>query len=89
MCVHCKTRFHRARFPEQAEHTKDGRGPLAILEKQVFRQHLAFPDVASGTNDGGGENISKDGMHAILESLGQRYVKRRGLEHISWRVCDA
>ena len=28
-------------------------------------------------------------MHAILESLGQRYVKRRGLEHISWRVCDA
>ena len=69
--------------------TKDGRGLLAILEKQVFRQHLAFPDVASGTNDGGGENIGKDGMNAILESLGQRYVKRRGLEHISWRVGDA
>jgi hypothetical protein len=69
--------------------TKDGKGLLAILEKQLFRQRLAFPDVVSGTTDGGGENVGKDGMHAFLESLGQGYVKRRGLEHISWRVCDA
>ena len=69
--------------------TKDGRGLVAILEKQLRGFGCNFADVLSGSTDGGGENTGKEGMHAHFETLGQGYVKRRGLEHISWRVCDA
>ena len=69
--------------------TKDGRGLVSILEKQLQRLGCTLADVASGSTDGGGENVGKEGMHSHFESLGQGYVRRRGLEHLSWRVCDA
>ena len=43
----------------------------------------------SASTDGGGENVGKEGLHAYLQGLDTGYVKRRGLEHLSWRVCDA
>ena len=69
--------------------TKDGSGLIKVLEKQLGRCGASMADVVSGTTDGGGENVGKEGMHSHLEGLDVGYTRRRGLEHLSWRVCNA
>lgn len=68
---------------------QDGRGLIQILEKQLGRVGCTLADVVSASTDGGGENIGKEGLHASLQQMDLGYVRRRGLEHLSWRVCDA
>ena len=69
--------------------TKDGRGLMTILEKQLSRVRCTAVDVLSTVSDGGGENVGREGIHQLFDELGMGYVRKRGLEHISWRVCDA
>ena len=60
-----------------------------ILPKQLSRLGLSIADAISGTTDGGGENEGVDGVHSIFERYNASYVRRRGLEHVSWNVCGA
>ena len=62
---------------------------MDVIEKQLGRMGCTMADITSASTDGGGENIGKEGLHAILSGLGTASVRRRGLEHLSWRVCDA
>ena len=62
---------------------------MDVIEKQLSRIGCTMADLASASTDGGGENVGKEGLHAWLQGLGTASVRRRGLEHLSWRVCDA
>ena len=68
---------------------KDGKGLIDVVDKQLSRIGCTVADLASAATDGGGENVGKEGLHALLQGLGTASVRRRGLEHLSWRVCDA
>ena len=46
-------------------------------------------DLCSGATDGGGENVGWGGLHNAMEKENATYVRRRGLEHISWNGCMA
>ena len=67
---------------------KTGVATLEIIEKQLGRIGLTRYDVKAGTGDGGGENEGVSGIHAILETTGQGYVRRRCFAHLPWRVAD-
>jgi hypothetical protein len=56
---------------------------------QIARMGVSEADVVSIVTDGGGENEGYQGLHRFYELLDPLYVRRRGVEHISWRVVIA
>lgn len=68
---------------------QDGKALVDVIEKQLSRIACTMADVCSASTDGGGENVGKEGLHAFLQPLGTGCVRKRGLEHLSWRICDA
>ena len=68
---------------------QDDKAFVDIIEKQLSRISCTMADVVCAATDGGGENVGKEGLHAFLQSLGTGCVRKRGLEHLSWRICDA
>ena len=68
---------------------KDGATVAKIVAQQLGRIGCTLADIVSGTSDGGGENEGRFGVHALLEDHSPMYVRRRGLEHLSWNFCSA
>lgn len=68
---------------------KDGATVTKIIGMQLQRIGCSLADLVSGSTDGGGENEGKDGVHAHIEEHCPLYVRRRGLEHLSWNFCSA
>ena len=69
---------------------KDGPSVMQVVDKQLARVGLMRYDVKSMVGDGGAENEGMlKGMHVILETDVDGYVRRRCLGHVAWRVADA
>ena len=68
---------------------KDGVTVSKIVAMQLSRLGCTLADIVSGTSDGGGENEGRTGAHALIEDHNPLYVRRRGLEHLSWNFCSA
>jgi len=68
---------------------KDGATVGKIVAMQLNRFGCNLADIVSGSTDGGGENEGKHGVHAMIEDISPLYVRRRGLEHLSWNFCSA
>ena len=68
---------------------KDGATVSKIVAMQLGRLGCNLADIVSGTSDGGGENEGRMGVHALIEDHNPLYVRRRGLEHLSWNFCSA
>ena len=69
---------------------KDGPSVMQVVDKQLARVGLMRYDVNSMVGDGGVENEGMlKGMHTILETDVDGYVRRRCLGHLAWRVADA
>ena len=68
---------------------KDGATVAKIVTMQLARMGCSLADVVSGSTDGGGENEGCQGAHGLIEEYSPLYVRRRGLEHLSWNFCSA
>ena len=63
---------------------KDGLSVLKVLERQFGRYDINLYDMVGGSGDGGGENEGVGGVHSVLETMTDAYVRRRCLQHVGW-----
>ena len=63
---------------------KDGTSVLKVLERQFGRYDINLYDMVGGSGDGGGENEGVGGVHSVLETMTEAYVRRRCLQHVGW-----
>ena len=68
---------------------KTGIGTLNVLMTQFERKGIYQSDIVSASTDGGGENEGHGGIHRIMETANDSYVRRRCMLHLAWRVADA
>ena len=60
-----------------------------VICKQLERKAIYPNEIMAAANDGGGENMGREGIHASCTQQNPSYVRRRCFGHIAWRTCDA